>query len=136
MNKNSAESVMILIPISIGELIDKISILKIKEKEMKGDKLINVNRELNVLEAKLIEKNLKIDPKLISKLSDVNLKLWDIENKIRSKEISNEFDYEFVQLARSVYQQNDKRASIKRKINFLYNSHLVEEKSYYKDKEI
>ena len=122
---------MILIPISIGELIDKISILKIKIRKMKGKKLLNVNRELNELEARLIEKNLKIDQKLISKLSDINLKLWNIEDKIRSKEISNEFDDEFVQLARSVYQQNDKRASLKREINFLYNSQLVEEKLYY-----
>ena len=124
---------MILIPISIGELIDKISILKIKIRKMKGEKLINVKRELNELEARLIEKNLKIDQKLISKLSDINLKLWNIEDKIRSKEISNEFDDEFVQLARSVYQQNDKRASLKREINFLYNSQLVEEKLYYQN---
>ena len=130
MIENIAMTEVILIPISIGELIDKISILKIKLKKMAGDQLINVNRELKALEVKLIEKNLKIDPKLSSELAEVNLLLWQIEDKIRLKEANKEFDDEFVQLARSVYQQNDKRASLKRQINLLYNSQLVEEKLY------
>lgn len=126
-----AESEVILIPISIGELIDKISILKIKLKKMTGEQLTNVKRELTALEEKRIENNLEIDPKLSSKLGEVNLLLWQIEDRIRLKENYNEFDDEFVQLARSVYQQNDKRASLKREINFLYNSQLVEEKLYH-----
>ena len=130
MTENIASSELILIPISIGELIDKISILKIKLNKMNGDQLINVDRELKALEEKLIENNLKIDPKLSSELAEVNLVLWRIEDKIRLKENCNEFDDEFVQLARSVYQQNDKRAYLKRKINLLYNSQLVEEKLY------
>ena len=130
MIDNIARTEVILIPISIGELIDKISILKIKLKKMTGEQLINVNKELKALEAKLIEKKLKIDTKLSSDLAEVNLLLWQIEDKIRLKETCNEFDDEFIQLARSVYQQNDKRASLKREINILYNSQLVEEKLY------
>ena len=130
MIENIAMTEVILIPISIGELIDKISILKIKLKKMAGDQLINVNKELNALEEKIIESNLIIDSKLISELGEVNLLLWQIEDKIRLKEANKEFDDEFVQLARSVYQQNDKRASLKRQINLLYNSQLVEEKLY------
>ena len=126
-----ARSGEILVPISIGELIDKISILKIKLKKMTGEQLINVKRELMALEAKVIEKNLKIDQKISSKLNQVNLLLWQIEDKIRLKEASDEFDDEFIQLARSVYQQNDKRASLKREINLLYNSQFVEEKLYH-----
>tara|TARA_B100000945_G_scaffold244050_1_gene200286 strand:+ start:869 stop:1264 length:396 start_codon:yes stop_codon:yes gene_type:complete len=131
MIENIAGSEEILIPISIGELIDKISILKIKLKKMTGEQLINVKRELMALEAKVIEKNLKIDQKISSKLNQVNLLLWQIEDKIRLKEASDEFDDEFIQLARSVYQQNDKRASLKREINLLYNSQFVEEKLYH-----
>ena len=131
MTENIAKTNLILIPISIGELIDKISILKIKLEKMTGDQLTNVSRELDALEAKLIENNLKIDPKIYSELAHVNLLLWQIEDKIRMKETCNEFDDEFVQLARSVYKKNDLRASIKRKINLLYNSQLVEEKLYH-----
>ena len=120
----------IVIPISIGELIDRISILKIKLKKMNGEQLINVKRELCLLEEKVIDQNLKIDLKLYSKLAEVNLQLWKVEDKLRIKESHNEFDDEFIQLARSVYKKNDKRASLKREINLLYNSKLVEEKLY------
>ena len=120
----------ILIPISLGELIDKISILKIKLSKMSGEQLINVNRELQALEAILGDLNLKIDPMLPSRLTKVNLLLWGIEDKLRLKERYKVFDEEFIYLARSVYKQNDERASIKREINLLYNSQLVEEKLY------
>ena len=80
MIDNIARTEVILIPISIGELIDKISILKIKLKKMTGEQLINVNKELKALEAKLIEKKLKIDTKLSSDLAEVNLLLWQIED--------------------------------------------------------
>ena len=120
----------ILVPISIGELIDKISILKIKLNKMKGKQLSNVKNELKALEAIVKAKNLLIDSSISKNLNEVNLLLWEIEDKIRLKEMNNMFDNEFIQLARSVYQQNDKRASLKRKINCMYNSQFVEEKLY------
>ena len=120
----------ILVPISIGELIDKISILKIKLNKMKGKQLSNVKNELKALEAIVKAKNLLIEPSISKNLSEVNLLLWEIEDKIRLKEMNNMFDNEFIQLARSVYQQNDKRASLKRKINCMYNSQFIEEKLY------
>ena len=120
----------ILVPISIGELIDKISILKIKLNKMKGKQLSNVKDELKALEAIVKAKNLLIEPSISKNLNEVNLLLWEIEDKIRLKEMNNMFDNEFIQLARSVYQQNDKRASLKRKINCMYNSQFIEEKLY------
>tara|TARA_Y100000994_G_scaffold37028_1_gene27852 strand:- start:315 stop:704 length:390 start_codon:yes stop_codon:yes gene_type:complete len=120
----------ILVPISIGELIDKISILKIKLNKMKGKQLSNVKNELKALEAIVKAKNLLIEPSISKNLNEVNLLLWEIEDKIRLKEMNNMFDNEFIQLARSVYQQNDKRASLKRKINCMYNSQFIEEKLY------
>ena len=120
----------ILVPISIGELIDKISILNIKLNKMKGKQLSNVKNELKALEAIVKEKNLVIAPSMSKNLNEVNLLLWEIEDKIRLKEINNSFDNEFIQLARSVYQQNDRRASLKRKINCMYNSQFIEEKLY------
>ena len=127
---NSRTSDEILVPISIGELIDKISILKIKLNKMKGKQLSNVKNELKALEAIVKAKNLLIEPSISKNLNEVNLLLWEIEDKIRLKEMNNMFDNEFIQLARSVYQQNDKRASLKRKINCMYNSQFVEEKLY------
>ena len=120
----------ILVPISIGELIDKISILKIKLNKMKGKQLSNVKNELKALEAIVKAKKLLIDSSISKNLNEVNLLLWEIEDKIRLKEINNIFDNEFIQLARSVYQQNDRRASLKRKINCMYNSQFIEEKLY------
>ena len=120
----------ILFPISIGKLIDKISILKIKLNKMKGKQLSNVKNELKALEAIVKAKNLLIEPSISKNLNEVNLLLWEIEDKIRLKEINNSFDNEFIQLARSVYQQNDRRASLKRKINCMYNSQFIEEKLY------
>ena len=120
----------ILFPISIGKLIDKISILKIKLNKMNGKQLSNVKNELKALEAIVKAKNLLIEPSISKNLNEVNLLLWEIEDKIRLKEINNSFDNEFIQLARSVYQQNDRRASLKRKINCMYNSQFIEEKLY------
>ena len=82
------------------------------------------------IRVKVIENNLKIDPKLSSKLDEVNILLWQIEDKIRFKETLNYFDDEFVQIARSFYHQNHKMASLKREINSLYNSQLIEENIY------
>ncbi len=120
----------ILAPISIGELIDKITILEIKQIYMTGIKQKNINKELKLLKNILQDKNLKINIELIKSLKKINKKLWEIEDNIRIKESNQEFDEEFIQLARSVYIENDIRASIKKEINQKYNSELVEEKSY------
>ena len=120
----------ILAPVSLGELIDKITILEIKQIHMTGIKLKNVDKELKLLKNILQDTNLEIDIDLINNLKEVNKNLWEIEDNIRIKESNQEFDEEFIQIARSVYKENDKRASIKKEINQKYNSELVEEKSY------
>ncbi len=120
----------ILAPISIGELIDKITILEIKHIYMTGIKLKNINKEMKLLKNILQDKNLEINIDLIKNLKKINKNLWEIEDNIRIKESNQEFDEEFIKLARSVYIENDKRASIKKEINQKYNSDLVEEKSY------
>lgn len=120
----------IFAPISIGELIDKITILEIKQIYMTGIKLRNINKEVKLLKEILQDKNLEINVDLINNLKKVNKNLWEIEDNIRIKERNQEFDKEFIQLARSVYKENDRRASIKKEINQKYNSELIEEKSY------
>ncbi len=120
----------ILAPVSLGELIDKITILEIKMIHMNGIKLNNVKKELELLKFILKDQSIEIDIGLINHLKEVNKKIWTIEDNIRVKESTQEFDMEFIQLARSVYKENDIRASIKKEINLRYNSNLVEEKSY------
>ena len=120
----------ILAPVSLGELIDKITILEIKQIHMTGIKVKNVDKELKLLKNILKDTNMEIDIDLLNNLKEVNKKLWEIEDNIRIKESNQKFDKEFIQLARSVYKENDKRASIKKEINQKYNSELVEEKSY------
>ena len=105
----------ILAPVSLGELIDKITILEIKKIHMTGVKLKNIDKELKLLKEILQAKSLKIDIKLINNLKEINKNLWEIEDNIRIKESHQEFDKEFIQLARSVYKENDRRASIKKK---------------------
>ena len=122
----------ILAPVSLGELIDKITILEIKQVNMTGIKLKNVDKELKLLKNLIQDKNLKIDIELINKLKEVNKNLWKIEDRIRIKERDQEFDTEFIELARKVYKENDKRSYIKKEINLQYHSDLVEEKSYDK----
>ena len=117
-------------PISIGEIFDKITILEIKKEKLKNEKLINVNLELKLLKKIVNDNGLNVDKKLINNLREVNNKLWNIEDKIRKKEKLKAFDNEFIEIARSVYIENDKRSEIKREINTKYNSELVEEKSY------
>jgi hypothetical protein len=121
-----------LIPVSWGELLDKITILEIK-KERIGDRaaLRNVVRELE----RLTEAADGVDGRpgvaaLIAELRLVNTRLWDIEEQIREKEAVADFGAEFVRIARSVYKNNDVRAALKRELNLLLNSALVEEKSY------
>ena len=117
-------------PISLGELIDKITILEIKVKNIEGTALHNVNNELTSLNSILQELNIKIDANLIDQLKQVNEELWEIEDNIRVEEKNQIFGERFIKLARSVYLQNDERARIKRKINTTYNSELIEEKFY------
>ena len=120
----------ILVPISLGELIDKITILQIKTQHLQGAALDNVQKELEALEARLNDLQLNIDPMLIQRLKEVNQDLWQIEDDIRDQERQKNFDDTFIRLARSVYQQNDRRAAIKKEINSTYGSSLSEEKSY------
>ena len=123
---------MPLITVSVGELVDKISILKIKSKNIFEDiKLSNIKIELSELQKKFEELNVsnKIQNEIIG-LENVNKQLWIIEDDIREKEKRKEFDEEFIDLARSVYNVNDKRASFKKEINLKTGSLLVEEKSY------
>ena len=122
----------IVVPISVGELIDKITILEIKKKYMSGEKMKNVNNEFKSLKVILNNEKLDVDQNLYLKLKEINLSLWKIEDKIRIKESLKEFDEDFIELARSVYKINDERSLIKREINLKYNSGIVEEKSYEK----
>jgi len=120
----------ILAPISLGELIDKITILQIKTQHLQGSALENVRKELEALETTLNNLQLNIDTTLIQRLKEVNQDLWQIEDDIRDQERQKSFGETFIGLARSVYQQNDQRAAIKKEINTTYSSAFVEEKSY------
>ena len=120
----------ILAPVSLGELIDKITILEIKKSHMAGIKLKNVLRELELLNFILKNQTTEVDINLINLLKEINNRLWEIEDKIRVKEIKQNFDEEFIELARSVYKENDRRAYIKKKINRKYYSGIIEEKLY------
>ncbi len=126
MNKIYAE-------ISAGELVDKITILKIKkEKITNKEKLIEIKKELNSLTNtfnKSIKKNINLET-LTKELENVNLKLWNIEDKKRELEKKQEFGKEFIELARNVYKSNDERAKIKLKINEALGSNIKEVKSY------
>jgi hypothetical protein len=124
-------SEIIYIPVSVGELFDKYTILQIKKLKIRDPvKIENIILEINHLNP-LINKY-KIDTNIISELSEVNLLLWNIEDKIREKERCKEFDNEFIQLARNIYITNDKRSQIKNKINSILNSCLTDIKSYEK----
>ena len=123
----------IKVELAYGELLDKVTILQIKSERITDkSKLANVNKELALLN-KLWEQDKKssVDiAKEFSALKEINEKIWDIEDGIREKERVKEFDEEFIELARSVYYSNDKRAEIKRAINLKLGSELIEEKSY------
>ena len=118
------------IEVSIGELYDKVTILKIKKDRIKdSEKLFNINKELIYLENKILNNDPQVN-NLVDELYKINSKLWDIENSKRRCEAENNFGWDFIQLARDVYIYNDKRAEIKRKINVLTYSGVVEEKEY------
>ena len=123
------------IPASIGELFDKITILEIKKSKIKDkNKLIFINKELNLL--KKVVKSKKINTRslssLVKKLKNVNLKLWNVEDKLRKFEKNKQFKKDFINYARKVYYTNDKRAILKNEINLKTNSIINEVKSYEK----
>ena len=123
----------IRVPISPGELLDKITILEIKANRITDtEKLQNVETELQLLTEvwgqSLVDSNTV--KQLKHELKTTNICLWEIEDEIRNKEARKEFDQEFIELARSVYLQNDKRAEVKKQINVLLGSKISEEKSY------
>ena len=121
------------IPISWGELLDKITILQIKLENLTSQEALNnVAWELKQLQSIFSQSCPEtIQPKELElELKKINQKLWDIEDKIRDKEKHSSFDDEFIQLARSVYITNDERSRIKRRINETFGSDLIEEKSY------
>lgn len=123
----------IRIPVATGELLDKITILRIKSERIADPgKLANVRRELGLLEDvwQDIDNGDARVADCIARLKAVNERLWEIEDRIRAKEAVGDFGGDFVELARSVYLNNDERAAIKREINELAGSTLVEEKSY------
>jgi hypothetical protein len=123
----------IKVPISPGELLDKITILRIKSQRMSDPaKLTNVRLELRALEQTWgASAYAKIDVAAdVAALLAVNERLWVIEDEIRDKERAQAFDAEFIRLARAVYFENDERAAIKRRINTALGSSIVEEKSY------
>ncbi len=119
-------------PISLGELVDKISILMIKQSNIKDQsKLIHVNKELKFLEKTLYKQINKDEIKnYLDELTTINSKLWVIEDDIRDCERRKEFNQKFIDLARSVYFTNDKRSEVKSEINKKFGSDLVEVKSY------
>ena len=118
------------IEVSIGELYDKVTILKIKKDRIKdSEKLFNINKELIYLENKILNNDPQVN-NLVDELYKINSKLWNIENSKRRCEAENNFGWDFIQLARDVYIWNDKRAEIKKKINVLTYSDVVEEKEY------
>ena len=123
----------ILVPISPGELLDKITILRIKVVRMQdAAKLANVKLELSLLEQTWRDAGCA-SPALTQEerqLHDVNERLWDIEDRIRDKEAKQSFDRDFIELARAVYVCNDERAAVKKRINQQLGSRLIEEKSY------
>ena len=121
---------MIKIPVSLGELVDKITILKIKLKFLSGQKKANVKNEYDLLNNELRNSSIIIREDLIEDLQITNQKLWELEDKIRVKELNNDFKEDFVELARNIYKLNDKRYEIKNKINKKYNSIIFEEKIY------
>ncbi|MCU0761074.1 MAG: DUF6165 family protein [Steroidobacteraceae bacterium] len=123
----------ILVPVSPGELLDKITILRIKAARIDDPaKLANVRVELGLLEQTWRDSGAAAGGVAADEaaLQSVNEALWDIEDRIRDKEAAGEFDATFVELARAVYVTNDERAAIKKRINNALGSRIVEEKSY------
>jgi predicted nuclease with TOPRIM domain len=120
------------IEVSNGEIIDKITIIRIKLERIKDKgKQINLKKEYDEL-SKVASSIISTSDILYKSLYEVNCELWDIENHIRDLERKNEFGNDFIKTARAVYVKNDKRSELKREINFKTSSGLIEEKSYEK----
>ena len=126
----------ILAEISVGELFDKITILNIKTQKIQdSEKLMNIKNELNFLNNQASNINVKDQESLnknINKLQSINEELWDIENYKRECEANKDFGEKFIELSRDVHFKNDIRAQIKKEINLLTDSIIVEEKEYSK----
>jgi hypothetical protein len=123
----------ILVPVSPGEVLDKITILEIKSERMQDEaKLVNVRRELELL--KETWKKAVVEDKRVRQLHDqlkeINGALWDIEDAIRDEERKQRFEERFIELARNVYFTNDRRSRVKKELNLHLGSQIVEEKSY------
>lgn len=128
-SRQSVSSTLLTVPVSIGELFDKFTILKIKQEKITDvEKLVLIERELSFLEPMV--KQYHIDPLIVDELRMVNLALWNIEDGIRIKEANQEFDDEFIELARDVYKTNDQRAALKNEISRLLGSDIIEVKDY------
>ena len=123
----------IKVPVSPGEVLDKITILEIKSERMSDpEKVSNVRRELELLQQTWGEtiRDTEEIQKLHAQLKEINEALWEIEDDIRDKERAREFDDRFIELARAVYVTNDKRSEVKKALNLHLGSEIVEEKSY------
>ena len=124
---------IILVPVSPGEVLDKITILEIKSERIDDqDKVANVRRELELLLGTWQQSVADDDTvkRIHAELKSINEALWEIEDDIRDKERAREFDERFIELARSVYVTNDRRADAKKELNVYLGSEIVEEKSY------
>ena len=124
-----------MVPVAVGELIDKITILRLKCTHLRSPEAVtNVHRELKALEAVHAAQGAALQSleiqHLTEELQTINHRLWDVEDSLRILESKQCFDHEFILLARSVYQLNDQRAAIKRRINETCGSDFIEEKSY------
>ena len=121
------------IPVSFGELVDKLTILNIKKDKIEDkEKLKNIDKEynhLNLIYKKYSENDLNVS-NLFKSLYEINLKLWDVEDNLRLNEKQNKFNDDFIDFARSVYKLNDERFILKSELNKLVDSEIVEEKSY------
>ncbi len=119
------------IDVSNGELVDKVSILKIKlDRIVSAQKRANIQKEFDLLHGKLPAIHMSEQSDSFQRLLAINSRLWDIEDQIRDKESKGEFDEAFILLARQVYLQNDRRSQIKREINIKTGSTIIEEKEY------
>ena len=121
----------LLVPVSVGELLDKITILRIKQKRIQDPlKLANIHKELSALISVCQTAGLNLDNPTLADLEATNAALWDIEDDIRECERQKKFDQTFIELARAVYITNDRRFALKSALNNAYGSSLREEKSY------
>ena len=133
------DSHTLLVPVAAGELIDKITILRLKAQRLqRPEALANVSRELQALETVLSQAGPALCVDAVQALTDalqaINTQLWEVEDALRLLEAEQRFDQEFIALARSVYGLNDQRAALKRQINKVCGSSLLEEKSYGEQK--